>query len=78
MQRLSSLSNQLSQKSDDDIVIVYSKRTPLTKSKKGALKDTSCEMMLFHLLKDIRTVIDPSKVDDIIVGNVLQVGSGIA
>ncbi len=68
----------MGQKSEDDIVIVYSKRTPLTKSKKGALKDTSCEMMLFHLLSDIKQTIDPKLVDDIIVGNVLQVGSGIA
>ena len=35
-------------------------------------------MMLFHLLSDIKQHIDPKKVDDIIVGNVLQVGSGIA
>ena len=56
---------------EDDIVICYSKRTALTKSKKGALKDTSCEMMLYHLLNDVKKVVDPKLVDDICIGNVL-------
>lgn len=59
-------------------MICYSKRTPLTRSKKGGLKDTSCEMMLYHLLNDVKRVVDPKLVEDICVGNVLQVGSGIA
>jgi acetyl-CoA acyltransferase 1 len=54
MERLNTLNNQLSHaNNDNDVVICYAKRTPLTKSKKGALKDTSCEMLLFHLLKDV-------------------------
>jgi acetyl-CoA acyltransferase 1 len=35
-------------------------------------------MMLYHILNDLKQTIDPKLVDDIIVGNVLQVGSGIA
>lgn len=73
MQRLNTLATQVAstQKDDNDIVIVYSKRTPLTKSKKGPLKDTSCEMMLLPLLTDVKKTIDPKLIDDVIVGNVL-------
>lgn len=34
--------------------------------------------MLFHILEDVKKTIDPKLVEDILVGNVLQVGSGIA
>lgn len=51
-------------------------RTPLTRARKGAFKDTQPEEILAAALKAIldRTKIDPKLVDDIVVGNVLAPG----
>jgi len=59
-------------KNADDIVIVYAARTPLCKAKKGGLKDTSLEYMIYALLKQVkeRSGVDPSLVEDICIGNV--------
>lgn len=48
-------------------------RTPLTKAKKGLLRDTTPEILLKAVFEAVvdRTKIDKSKVEDIIVGNVL-------
>lgn len=92
-QRLGMLSSQLSgaapsqsardrllAKSPDDIVITTAVRTPLTKARKGGLKDTPVDELLISLLSTIRTrmAFDPALVDDICVGNVLQPAPGFA
>ena len=55
MNRLNLLSSQIkshsSQKSPDDVVICSAVRTPITKAKKGLLKDTPPEVMLSFALK---------------------------
>jgi len=66
-----------SSKSDDDIVICGAVRTPLTKAKKGPLRDTPSEIVVSHVIKALqqRTGVDLSKIEDITFGNVLQTGS---
>lgn len=66
------------QPSDDDVVICCAVRTGVTRAKKGPLKDTPCEDMLVPLLKAIveRTKIDPKKIGDAQIGNVLQPTAG--
>ena len=82
MQRIESLAGQLKHNhtasQDDDVVIVAALRTPLTKAKKGGLKDTLPEVLLGAVLKGVveKAKLDPKKVEDIVVGNVLQPGSG--
>lgn len=86
---LSALSNQISSqqtlnagkalpKSDDDVVIVGMARTAITKSKRGAQKDTAPELMLQPVLQEVikQANIDPALVEDVAIGNVLQPGSG--
>lgn len=53
-------------------------RTPVTRAKKGYLKDTSPEVMLSFVLKAVaqRANIEPNKVQDIVVGCNLQPGGG--
>lgn len=70
--------NKIGFKSPEDVVIVSALRTPITRARKGPLKDTLPEEMLAHVFKQIiqQTGIDPAVVDDITVGNVLPAGSG--
>lgn len=84
MERLQTIANQLKgadplAKSDDDVVIVASFRTPLTKNKRGLLRDTPPEALLFPLFQHIvkTTGVDPKNIQDIVIGNVLQSGAGI-
>jgi acetyl-CoA acyltransferase 1 len=60
------------------VVICAAVRTPVTKAKRGALKDTAPEVMLAAALKEVvaRAKVDPKLVDDIAVGNNLQSGAG--
>ena len=56
MQRLNNLATVLKKdntaaKSDDDVVICSAVRTPLTKGKRGGLKDTAPEVMLSTVLR---------------------------
>lgn len=83
MQRLNNLADRLqkentSAKSDDDVVICAAVRTPLTKGKRGGLKDTAPEVMLSTVLREAaaRAKINPEKIQDIAVGNNLQPGAG--
>lgn len=83
MHRLQNLELQLAPKpigtkNPDDVVICSAVRTPLTKAKKGLLKDTSPEFMLSVVLKAAceRAKLDPKHVHDIAVGNNLQPGGG--
>ena len=59
--------------SPDDVVIVCALRTPITKARKGGLRDTSAEDLLAAVLKGVlqRTKIDPAIVGDVVVGSVL-------
>lgn len=65
-------------KSDDDVVIVGMARTAITKSKRGAQKDTAPELMLQPVLQEVikQANIDPKLVEDVAIGNVLQPGAG--
>lgn len=83
MNRLESIAknfskSQLSAKSDDDVVVCSAVRTPITKAKKGNLKDTAPEVMLAHVLKAAtqRANIEPNTIQDIVVGCNLQPGGG--
>ncbi|CZR61635.1 probable 3-ketoacyl-CoA thiolase [Phialocephala subalpina] len=73
---LSTGRSRLLQKNPDDIVITYAARTPLTKAKKGGLKDTPIDDLLIALLTIVReqSKLDPNLVEDVCLGNVLAPG----
>ncbi|KAF8065777.1 PED1 [Scenedesmus sp. PABB004] len=58
---------------DDDIVIVAALRTPLTKAKRGGLKDTDAVDLLAAVFKAVldKTKLNPADIGDIVVGSVL-------
>jgi acetyl-CoA acyltransferase 1 len=63
------------QKNPTDIVILSSLRTPVTRAKKGAFKDAYPEELLSTVLKATLATtpnLDPSKIDDVAIGSVLQ------
>ena len=66
------------EKNPDDIVITCATRTPLTKARKGGLKDTLSDDLLISVLKSLRekSSIDPNAVEDVCVGNVLTPAPG--
>lgn len=59
-------------KNADDIVITYAGRTALTKAKKGGLKDSTLDYLVYALLKEVvkKSNIDPALIEDIALGNV--------
>jgi acetyl-CoA acyltransferase 1 len=63
--------------SDDDVVIVWSKRTAISKAKKGQFKDSGSVEMLAPVLRALveETKIDPKIIGDLVVGNVLGAGA---
>ena len=65
-------------KREDDVVIVSALRTPMTRAKKGPLRQTAPELLLSHVFKATleRTKIDPKLIEDVQVGNVLMPGAG--
>jgi acetyl-CoA acyltransferase 1 len=68
------LRNILSKK-PTDVVILSSLRTPITRARKGALKDAYPEQLLASVLKatlNANPNLDPGLVDDVCVGSVLQ------
>ncbi|CAL3970686.1 unnamed protein product [Diplocarpon coronariae] len=79
-QRLNSVLGHLSPEIGDDEfqVITYAARTPLTKAKKGGLKDTPIDDLLISLLTTVReqSNVDPSLIEDICMGNVLAPAQG--
>lgn len=88
MERINSISKHITNnktkagptvKSPDDVVLCCAVRTPLTKSKRGPLKDTPPELLLLPLFKAIieRTKLDPKHIEDVCIGNVLQSGAGV-
>lgn len=54
------------------MVITLAIRTPLTKAKKGGLKDTPLDGIVFKMLEQVlrKSNIDPQMVEDICLGNV--------
>ncbi|KAI0348046.1 thiolase [Trametopsis cervina] len=60
----------LLQKNPDDVVITFAKRSALGRAKKGQLKDTPVDELLHALFKATleTTKLDPTKIDDIVVG----------
>ncbi|KAM0752773.1 3-ketoacyl-CoA thiolase [Meredithblackwellia eburnea MCA 4105] len=70
--------NILHAKSDNDVVVVAAVRTPLTKAKKGGLKDTLPEELLLATFKGVldRSRVNPNDVQEIVVGTVLQPSGG--
>ena len=68
------LRNVLS-KADNDIVILSSLRTPVTRAKKGGFKDAYPEELLAAVLKATLAAnpnLDPKVIDDVAIGSVLQ------
>ena len=57
----------------DDVVIVSALRTPITKAKRGGLKDTPPDDLLLAVLTATlqQTGIDPADIGDIVIGSVL-------
>jgi acetyl-CoA acyltransferase 1 len=67
------------QKNPNDIVFLSSVRTPVTRAKKGGLKDAYPEELLCVVLKatlDKNPNLDPSRIEDVAIGSVLQELSG--
>lgn len=64
--------------SSDDVVVVAVCRTAITKAKKGGFKDALPEDLLTAVLAEVvkRGKVDPAKIEDIAVGNVLPPGGG--
>lgn len=60
------------------MVICAAVRTPLTKAKRGNLKDTAPELLLVTVFKGVveKSKIDPKLVEDVAVGNVSMPGAG--
>ncbi|CAG9320709.1 unnamed protein product [Blepharisma stoltei] len=60
-----------------EVVICAAFRTPLTRAKKGGLKDTPVEEMLAQLYDHVikTTRLDKAKIEEVVIGNVLKVGS---
>lgn len=61
--------------SDDDVVVVNCIRTAMCKAKRGNFRNTSAVELLTPVLKYVvKDLSDPSLVDDICVGTVLEIG----
>ena len=61
-------------KTEDDVVICAYARTPMTKGKRGAFKDTTPELLLSTVFKAVvdRAKVDPKLIQDIAVGNTMH------
>lgn len=62
----------------EDVVVVSALRTPITKARRGGFKDTTPDVLLGHVLQAVlkQAKLDPKRVGDVVVGNVLQPGAG--
>lgn len=86
MDRLNQLAGQLKptskqailEKNPDDVVIVAAYRTAITKGIKGGFKDVRSDYILRQFLVEFikKTNIDPSLIEDVACGNVLNQGAG--
>lgn len=70
--KLTSVVWDSTQKNPDDVVITLAIRTPLCKAKKGGLKDTPLDGLVFKILEQVvrKSNLDPQMVEDICLGNV--------
>eukprot|EP00762_Andalucia_godoyi_P005851 ANDGO_06968.mRNA.1 Glyoxysomal fatty acid beta-oxidation multifunctional protein MFP-a len=61
------------EKSDDDVVIVAATRSAMGRAKRGSFAETRPDLLLTPILKALlqKSKIDPSLIDDIIIGTVL-------
>ena len=66
--------------SDDDVVVVATARTAMTRAKKGPQRNTAPEAMLQPVMIDAikKAGIDAKDIGEICIGNVLQGGAGSA
>mmetsp|Transcript_24408 Transcript_24408/g.39099 ORF Transcript_24408/g.39099 Transcript_24408/m.39099 type:complete len:437 (+) Transcript_24408:137-1447(+) len=64
-------------KSDDDVVIVSAKRTAIGRARRGGFKDTTPDTLLKSVLEGViaDSKLDPSLIQDVIVGNVQLAGA---
>lgn len=86
MDRLKQLAGQLSpsskefllQKNPDDVVIVGAYRTAVTKGAKGSFRDVGSDWILAKFLEAFlkKTGVDPTLIEDVAVGNVLNKAAG--
>lgn len=67
--------NKISRSIENDVVIVDCKRTALCRSRRGGFKDTLAVDLLVPVMKEVVKNIDPSIVSDVVVGNVLAIGT---
>jgi len=65
------------QRSGDQIVVVSCKRSPLTRARKGGLKDTKCVDMLHPVLRAVTSGVgcNPNLVEEVVVGTVLSIST---
>ncbi|KAH0832810.1 hypothetical protein AYO21_00291 [Fonsecaea monophora] len=68
----SSAVDNIAKQNPDDVVITLAIRTPMCKAKKGGLKDTTLDGLVFKILEQVRlrSKLDPRLVDDVCLGNV--------
>jgi acetyl-CoA acyltransferase 1 len=78
-QRLDTIANQLNAPCKE-VVICAAYRTPITKAKRGAFKDTPPEALISLCMKGLveRVGVDPKIIEDVAIGNCLQPGAGAA
>lgn len=83
MDRLSQIHNHISSPlktaTPNDIVIVAAYRTAIARAGKGSFRDTSSEQLLYKLVEQVltKTGIDPTLLEDVVMGNVLNNGAGV-
>lgn len=65
----------MNNKNPNDIVVVTCKRTPLCRSRRGGFKDTLAVDLLAPVIKEVIKEINPKMVSDVVVGNVLAIGT---
>ncbi|PVU93396.1 hypothetical protein BB559_003296 [Furculomyces boomerangus] len=65
-------------KNPNDVVVVSTARTPLTRANKGLFRDTEVEYLLSTVLRGVveKVGLDPALVEDIVVGTVTTPGGG--
>ncbi|GME73049.1 hypothetical protein B5S31_g1405 [[Candida] boidinii] len=91
MERLSQINSHLTSSKDnvaevksknsDDVVIVSAFRTALTRGGKGSFKDINSDEILYKLMvelfdKKLPSNFDKNLIEDVIIGNVLNLGAG--
>ncbi|GAB7359173.1 hypothetical protein MBLNU230_g5240t1 [Neophaeotheca triangularis] len=64
--------DEITSQNPDDVVITLAIRTPLAKARKGGLKDTPLDGIVFKMLEQVvrKSNVDPQMVEDICLGNV--------